>query len=48
MADNHFNDVDIFGLIADITECTLEDVENRLNQILDVNNCTLSVVLPKE
>ena len=48
MADYHFNDVDIFGLIDDITECTLEDVENRLNQILDVNNCTLSVVLPKE
>ena len=48
LADFHFNDIDIFGIIDDITECTLEDVNNRLKKMLDVNNCTLSVVLPKE
>ncbi len=48
LADFHFNDIDIFGIIDDITECTLDDVNNRLKKMLDVNNCTLSVVLPKE
>jgi predicted Zn-dependent peptidase len=48
MVDFHFNNVDIFGLIDDIAECTLEDVENRLNTMLDVNNTTLSVIIPKE
>ncbi len=48
MADFHFNDIDIFGLIDDIAACTLEDVENRLNEMLDVNNSTLSVIIPKE
>jgi predicted Zn-dependent peptidase len=48
MVDFHFNNVDIFGLIDDIAECTLEDLENRLNTMLDVNNTTLSVIIPKE
>lgn len=48
LADFHFNDIDIFGIIDDITRCTLDDVNNRLKKMLDVNNCTLSVVLPKE
>lgn len=47
-ADFHFNDIDIFGLIDDIAVCTLEDVENRLKEMLDVNNSTLSVIIPKE
>ncbi|MGN0489752.1 MAG: EF-P 5-aminopentanol modification-associated protein YfmH [Ruminococcus sp.] len=48
MADFHFNQIDIFGLIDDIAACTLEDVENRLMKMLDVNNSTLSVIIPKE
>ena len=48
MADFHFNQIDIFGLIDDIAACTLEDVENRLMKMLDVNNSTLSVIVPKE
>jgi len=48
MADFHFNGLDIFGIIEDIANTTLEDVNNRLQTMLDTNNCTLSVVSPKE
>ena len=47
MADFHFNGMDIFSIIDDIAACTLEDVEKRLASMLDVNNSTLSVVLPR-
>lgn len=48
MADFHFSDIDIFGIVEDIANTSLEDVNNRLKSMLDTDNCTLSVVCPKE
>lgn len=48
MVDFHFSGIDMFGIIEDIANTTLEDVTNRLNNMLDTNNCTLSVVCPKK
>ncbi len=47
MIEFHFNNIDIFGIIDDISDCTLDDVNNRLLSMLDVNNSTLSVVNPQ-
>lgn len=41
-----FADRELFDTIDCIANITLEDVENRLNEQLDVNNSSLSVVLP--
>ncbi len=46
MVDCHFNNADIFGTIEDIANATLEDVNERLCSLLDLDNTTLSVVLP--
>lgn len=48
MVDFHFNDFDLFQMIDDIADCTLQDVQNRLSQMLDANNTTLSVIVPAE
>ena len=48
LADFHFNNIDLFGLIDDIANTTLEEVNSRLKVMLDTNNTTLSVVCPKE
>lgn len=48
MANFHFSGFDLFGIIDDIADTTLQDVENRLNNMFDTDNCTLSVVCPKE
>ncbi|MBR2109018.1 MAG: insulinase family protein [Ruminococcus sp.] len=47
MIEFHFNNIDIFGIIDDISDCTLDDVNNRLLSMLDVNNSTLSVINPQ-
>ncbi|MBQ5398934.1 MAG: insulinase family protein [Ruminococcus sp.] len=44
----HFNNYEFFSAIDDIADCTLDDVNSRLGEILDVNNCTLSVVFGEE
>ena len=48
LAELHFNNAELFSMIEDIADCTLEDVNNRLRNMLDVENTTLSVVLPSE
>lgn len=42
----HFANRSLFESIDCIAETTLQDIENRLKNQLDVNNCALSVVLP--
>lgn len=46
LADYHFKGNNIFDYIDEIANATVEDVTERLNSMLDVNNCTLSVVKP--
>ena len=38
----------IVGDFTYIADAEFEDVTNRLNEMLDVNNCTLSVVKPED
>ncbi len=40
----HFNGNELFTYIDAVANATFEDVQNRLVEMLDVNNCTLSVV----
>ena len=40
----HFNGNELFTYIDAVANATCEDVQNRLVEMLDVNNCTLSVV----
>ena len=40
----HFNGNELFTYIDAVADATFEDVQNRLRNMLDVNNCTLSVV----
>lgn len=44
IADYHFNGNELFSYIDAIAETTFDDVCKRLNEMLDINNCTLSVV----
>ena len=44
MADYHFNGNELFAYIDAIASTDKSEVENRLSELLDVNNCTLSVV----
>lgn len=44
IADYHFNGNELFSYIDAIADATFNDISNRLSEILDVNNCTLSVV----
>lgn len=44
LADMHFNDRELFEYVDAIANAELKDIENRLNEILDPDNCTLSVV----
>lgn len=48
LVDCHFNNIDMFALIDDIAHCTLQQVNSRLKSMLDAENTTLSVVIPKE
>ena len=40
----HFNGNELFTYIDAVANATFEDVQNRLSEMLDVSNCTLSVV----
>ncbi len=40
----YFNGNELFKYIDEVAAATFDDVQNRLAQMLDVNNCTLSVV----
>ena len=44
----HFNGNELFAYIDAIADAEFEDVTKRLNEMLDVNNCTLSVVKPED
>lgn len=46
LADYHFKGNNMFDYIDEIANATIEDVTKRLDCMLDVNNCTLSVVKP--
>lgn len=42
--DYHFNDNEMFKYIEAVENTSLEDVNAKFQKMLDVNNCTLSVV----
>lgn len=46
--DLEFSNNEIFSYIECISNTTIEDVSRRFTQQLDTNNCSLSVILPKE
>lgn len=46
LADYHFKGNNMFDYIDEIANATIKDVTKRLDCMLDVNNCTLSVVKP--
>lgn len=48
IADYHFNGNELFSYIDAIADATFNDISNRLSEMLDVNNCTLSVVKQSE
>ena len=48
LADMHFNNREIFSYMDYISKATVEDVEKRLSEMLDPDNCTLSVVVGED
>lgn len=48
IADYHFNGNELFTYIDAVASTTFEEVTNRLSEMLDVCNCTLSVVKQPE
>ena len=48
MADYHFNGNELFAYIDAVASAEKADVERRLARLLDVDNCTLSVVKQAE
>lgn len=44
LVDMHFNDREIFSYLDEIAGATIEDAQERLCNLLDPDNCTLSVV----
>lgn len=44
LADYYFNGNEYFTYIEEVAAARKEDIERRLSKMLDVNNCTLSVV----
>lgn len=44
LASCHFSDSEYFEYIDALADTTFEDVQKRFNNMLDVNNCALSVV----
>lgn len=48
LADMHFNNREIFSYMDYISKATVEDVEKRLCEMLDPDNCTLSVVVGED
>lgn len=48
MVDYHFSSNEIFSYIEAVANANFEDVSARLRAMLDVNNCTLSVIKEAE
>ena len=48
LVDMHFNERELFEYVDAVANATTEDIEKRLTEILDPDNCTLSVVLGEE
>ncbi|MCH5296646.1 MAG: insulinase family protein [Ruminococcus sp.] len=48
ITDYHFSGIELFSYIDAIADATFEDISNRLSEMLDVNNCTLSVIRQEE
>lgn len=48
IADYHFCGNELFSYIDAVSKTTFDDVSKRLSEMLDVNNCTLSVVKQAE
>ena len=48
MADYHFNGNELFAYIDAVASAEKADVERRLARLIDVDNCTLSVVKQAE
>lgn len=48
LVDMHFNERELFEYVDAVANATAEDVEKRLTEILDPDNCTLSVVLGED
>ena len=46
--DYHFSGNELFSYIDAVSNASFEDIENRLSKMLDVCNCTLSVVKESE
>ena len=46
--DYHFSGNELFSYIDAVSNACFEDIEKRLSEILDVCNCTLSVVRQSE
>ncbi|MGN0490457.1 EF-P 5-aminopentanol modification-associated protein YfmH [Ruminococcus sp.] len=46
--DYHFSGNELFSYIDAVSNACFEDIENRLSEMLDVCNCTLSVVRKSE
>lgn len=44
LVNSHFSENEFFEYTDSLADVTFEDVESRLNKILDINNCALSVV----
>ncbi len=44
LVDMHFNNREVFECVNAAANATIEDIEKRLTEILDPDNCTLSVV----
>ena len=48
ITDHYFGGTELFAYIDAVAQTGIEDVTNRLTQVLNVNNCTLSVVKSSE
>lgn len=48
IVDLEFSNNEIFSYIECLSNVTIEDVSKRFTEQLDTNNCSLSVILPKE
>ncbi len=48
VVDYHFNGNELFSYIDAIADIDFDDVSTRFSEMLDVNNCTLSVVKQTE
>ena len=45
---HHFNGNELFKYFDAVADTKFEDITARLDEMLDVNNCTLSVVKPED